>query len=268
MTMNFGIIVGTGKMPEVIAAEAKSQGNRVVAVALEGLADESIGDFADTVGRFNAGKLGAIIKFFKDNGVHKAVFAGKIPKSLLYKGGFKPDLRVVSALFRLKDRGDDTIIEAVIGEFKKDGIEFLDMKEFCKNLMTPKGTLTAKQPSKAQLQDIEFGFKIAKEIGALDIGQTVVVKNKAVMAVEAIEGTDEAIKRGGTLAGDGAVVVKVSRPHQNMRFDVPVVGPDTLESMIQCRASVLAVEAGKSIFIGRPEFLGRADKAGIVVAGV
>jgi DUF1009 family protein len=266
--MVLGLLAGSGSIPEVIARNAKAQGHQVVAVALESLTDPSLKEHADTLQWFNPGKLGSMIQFLKDNGVRKAVTGGKLSKELFYTGRIKPDLMAIGVFMKLRDKRDDTIIRAVEQEFEKEGISFLDMKDFCSELLTPEGTLTARGPDTHEKDDIEFGFRMAKEIGSLDIGQTVVVKDRAVMAVEAIEGTDEAIRRGGTLAGGGAVVVKVSRPGQDMRTDVPVVGLQTLSIMDEEGVRVLALEAGKSMVLDREEFLAKADGAGITVVGV
>lgn len=214
------------------------------------------------------GKLGEVIKTLKKQGVTEAVMAGKISKTLLYRKKVRPDLRAAKLLFMLKDRGDDSIINAVAREFEKDGIKLIGISELCSALLTPDGQLTKGPPTDAEWKDIKFGFRLAKEIGRLDIGQTVVVKDLAVMAVEAIEGTDEAIKRGGGLAGGGATVIKVIRPSQDIRFDVPVVGMNTLHAMVKAHIRVLALEAHKSLFLDRGGFISRAEKAGISVIGV
>lgn len=267
-TRSVGLIAGAGMMPGLIASDAREKGYRIVVAALEGLEDGSIINQADLTQNFNAGKIGAIIKYFLANGVSEALFAGKVPKTVLFNGSVRPDLKAIGLLMKLADRRDDTIMNTIVSAFEGEGIKFLDMRDFCSNLLTPLGKLTKKGPSKSEGQDIEFGFRMAKEIGALDIGQSIVVKNRAVMAVEAIEGTDEAIRRGGKLAGNGAVVVKVSRPKQDMRFDVPVVGPDTLKTMIESKIRVLALEAGKSIFLERDAFITGAEKEGITIVGV
>jgi DUF1009 family protein len=171
-------------------------------------------------------------------------------------------------LFSLRDRSDDSILLAIARELKKDGISLLNTTDFTSTLLTPEGILTKEGPTENEWKDIAFGWKIAKEIGRLDIGQTVVVKNQAVMALEAIEGTDEAIRRGGRLSGSGAVVIKVSKPQQDMRFDVPVVGLDTLRAMLDVQARVLAVETGKSIILKREILIREAGEAGISIVGV
>jgi hypothetical protein len=262
-----GLIAGLGELPLAVAAEAKEKGYHVVAVALEHLADSNLGSSVDEIEWVNVGKLGTIIDSLKRNGVTRAVMAGKVPKALLYKGNITPDLRAIKLLFTLKDKSDDSILLAITKELEKDGISLVNTTDFCQDMLTPDGILTKKGVTKEEWEDIAFGWKIAKEMGRLDIGQTVVVKGKAVMAVEAIEGTDEAIKRGGSYAREGAVVVKVSKPNQDMRFDVPVVGLDTLRSMSQAKARVLAIEPARSIILGKKRFLSEAEDAGISVVG-
>lgn len=236
-------------------------------VALEPLADKALASLADKIEWVNVGKLGKIIDTLKDSGVTRAVMAGKVPKKLLYEGNITPDLRAMKLLFTLKDRSDDSILLAITKELEKDGITLVDTTDFCSDMLTPEGVLTKKGVSSDEEKDIVFGWKVAKEMGRLDIGQTVVVKDRAVMSVEAIEGTDEAIKRGGLFANKGAVVVKVSKPNQDMRFDVPVVGLNTLKAMIKVEARVLAIEAEKSILLEKETFLKEAEEAGISVVG-
>ncbi len=268
MMKNLGLVVGQGELPRALAQEAKRQGYSVVAVALEGVTDASVEEYADKVGWFKPGRMGAMINFLKENRVEGLVSAGKIPKSILFRSALSPDMRLITFLFRLRTRGDDSIITGLSREIERDGIKLLDMRDFARDLLMPEGTLTRRAPDREEWKDIEYGMMIAKEIGRLEIGQTVVVKDMAVMAVEAMEGTDEAIGRGGRLAGGGATVVKVSRPAQDMRFDVPVVGLRTLGVMKESGVSVLALEAEKSIFFQREEFIAEADAAGIAVVGL
>jgi UDP-2,3-diacylglucosamine hydrolase len=262
-----GLIAGSGRLPVAIASEARSMGYSVIAVGLEPLADKSLTGAVDEVHWINVGRLGTIIATLKKAGVSEAVMAGKVPKSLLYKNRITPDLRAVKVLFSLRDRKDDSILLAITRELEKDGINLLKTTDFTSRLLTPEGILTRKPPSETEWKDIAFGWQVAKEIGKLDIGQTVVVKNLAVMSVEAIEGTDEAIRRGGAFACGGAVVVKVSKPRQDMRFDVPVVGTDTMRTMIEVRARVLAIEAKKSILLDREKMIADAQKARITIVG-
>lgn len=263
-----GIISGIGDLPAIIARDARKRGYRVITVALENLASPELNNCSDEIRWINAGKLGEVISTLKKFNVNEAIMAGKVPKTLLYKSGLTPDLRAVKLLFSLKDRSDDSIQDAITKELETEGIHILDTTSFSPHLLTPEGVLTKGKPSEDEWKDVEFGWKIAKGIGRLDIGQAVVVKGKAVMAVEAIEGTDEAILRGGKLAGEGAVVVKVSKPQQDMRLDVPVIGGNTIRTMIEVRARVLAVEAHRSIIIDRERLIKEADNAGITIAGV
>jgi len=265
-----GLIAGMGGLPRAIASEAKRMGCRVVGIALQPIADESLKPFVDDFYKINIGRLGGLISLLKKLSITNAVMAGKVPKEILYKHktSIIPDIKTVKLFFTLKNRSDDTIMSAVVHELEKNGIKLRNTTDFTKDLLAPAGVLTKKKPTKDELRDIEFGFEIAKEIGRQDIGQTVVVKDMAVMAVEAIEGTDEAIKRGGSLAKKDAVVVKVSKPKQDLRFDVPVVGTDTLHSMKAASAKILALEAGKCIIVDKEKFIKEADKEGMVVVGV
>ena len=268
MKPKLGLIAGNGDLPGAIAEDARSKGYEIIAVGLEPLAQKSLSSDVDEIKWINVGKLGEIIGFLKESGVKEAVMAGKVPKSLLYKSKISPDLRAIKLLFSLKDKSDDSILLALAKELKKEGIALLNTTDFTSSLLTPEGVLTKKGPSETEWKDIVFGWKIAKEVGRLDIGQTVVISNQAVMAIEAIEGTDEAIKRGGALAGSGAIVIKVSKPQQDMRFDVPVVGIDTIKAMLEVKARVLAVESGKSIILGKGKLIKEAEKAGISIVGV
>ncbi|MDI6727809.1 MAG: UDP-2,3-diacylglucosamine diphosphatase LpxI, partial [Thermodesulfovibrionales bacterium] len=214
------------------------------------------------------GKLGELIDTLKKFDVKEAIMAGKVSKTLLYKSKLTPDMRAVKLLFSLKDKSDDSILNAITKELEKEGIHVIDTPTFSPHLLTPEGVLTDDPPTMDEWKDIEFGWRIAKEIGRLDIGQTVVVKGQAVMAVEAIEGTDEAILRGGKLSGEGAVVIKVSKPHQDMRLDVPVIGLDTLKSMVEVGARVIAVEAQRSMIVNREQLIKEAEESGISVVGI
>jgi DUF1009 family protein len=265
-----GLIAGMGSLPLVVADEAKKMGYYVTAIALQPPADESLKSIADDFHKVRIGSFGRLLSLLKKLSITEAVLAGKVTKKLLYedKKNIIPDLQAVKLLFSLKNRADDTIMKAVVRELEKNGIRIHKTTIFTKKLLAPEGVLTRKKPTKDELKDIEFGWGIAKKMGRLDIGQTVVVKNTAVMAVEAIEGTDEAIRRGGQLAQKNAVIIKVSKPKQDMRFDVPTVGIDTLRSMKRVDAKVLALEAAKCIIIDKDKFIREADKAGIVVFGI
>lgn len=263
-----GIIAGKGDMPSLMAAEAHSKGFRVVVAALEGMADVDPSTYADSHAVFNIGKLGGIIKYLSQQGAANVLFAGKVLKIKLYEGKVRPDLKGISVLLKMKDRRDDSFMDTIFREFESVGIKVADMRDFCSDLLVSEGAITKKSPAKKEMKDIDFGLRMAKGIGELDIGQTVVVKDRNVVAVEAIEGTDEAIRRGGRLAGPGTVVVKVIRPGQDPRYDLPAAGIDTLRAMSEVGATVLALEARSSIIINKEVFVQEAQKAGITVIGV
>ncbi|QWR78725.1 LpxI family protein [Candidatus Magnetomonas plexicatena] len=263
-----GLIAGKGDLPRAIAEGARAKGYEVFAIGLQPLVDESLANYVDHFKPVSVGKLGAIIDTLKKSGAKEAVMGGKVPKSILYEGKIKPDLKAVTFLVKLKDRSDDSILLALVNEFAKEGIRMLDVTEFTSELLAPKGLLTEKRLTDSEKKDVDFGFSIAKELGRLDIGQTVIVKNLAIMAVEAIEGTDSAIVRGGTLALSGAAVVKVSKPNQDKRFDYPACGLSTIKAMIEVKARVLAIEAEHTLIIQKDEMLKAANAAGISVIGV
>jgi len=256
-----------GELPIAIAGQAKAQGYTVIAMALESLAEKDLASYVDQIQWINVGKFGKLIDSLKKSGIKEAIMAGKVSKTLLYKSKITPDLRAVKLLFSLKDRKDDSILLAIAKELADEGIKLLDITLFSTGLLMPEGILTKNKLTADERKDIEFGWRMAKEMGRLDIGQTVVVKNLAVMAVEAIEGTDEAIKRGGRLAGKGAVVIKVSKPNQDMRFDVPTVGLQTLSAMQEVNARVLCVEAQKSLILNKGALIEEARIADIAIVG-
>lgn len=263
-----GLLAGMGDLPRAIASEARKKGYSVFAIGLEPLADTSLGEFVDDIEFVNVGKLGKILSLLKKARVKEAVMAGKVPKTLLYKSGIIPDLKAAKLLFSLKDRKDDTILLALTDELGREGVKLLNTTDFTEDIMASEGVMTKKKPGKRQLRDIEFGLPIAKHIGGLDIGQSIVVKDMAVMSVEAIEGTDEAIKRGGRLANEDAVVIKTAKIGQDPRFDVPGVGMNTILTMAEVQASALALEAGACIIIDKEKVIEEADRFGISIVGV
>jgi DUF1009 family protein len=262
-----GVIAGNGKFPLIFAAEAKREGYTVVAVAHRGETAEEIERLVDDVIWIHVGQLGKIIQAFKNAGVSQAVMAGGIRKVKLF-GNFRPDLRGITFLARLKSREDDALLRGIADELAGEGIAIMESTLCLPHLVPEEGILTSRHPSASQWDDIRLGFRVAKEIGRLGIGQTVVVKAGVVVAVEAVEGTDAAIERGGTIARSGCVVVKVSKPGQDLRFDVPAVGLDTVRNLHAVNGAVLAVEAGKTILLERDELLREASRCGVVVAAV
>lgn len=262
-----GLIAGMGELPKAVASEARQQGFKVIGIALEPIADKSFSSYVDEIRWVNIGKFGRLIDILKKHDVKHVLMAGKVSKSLLYKSKIMPDLRAMKLLFSLKDRSDDSIMLAITKELQKEGITLIEITPFITELLTPEGILTGGHLAENDWKDIKFGWKIAKEIGRLDIGQTVVVKNQAVMAVEAIEGTDECIRRGGKLADKGAIVVKVSKPNQDMRFDVPVVGSKTLKAMAEVSARVLCIESQKCLILNKDNIIEEAKKSAISIVG-
>ncbi|MBI4358391.1 MAG: UDP-2,3-diacylglucosamine diphosphatase LpxI [Candidatus Omnitrophica bacterium] len=268
MHETLGIITGNGKLPELILKEVKKSGYRVVLCAIQGETDPTISSLADKTEWIRLGQLGRVIKFFEAEGVREAIMAGKITKTNLFRGDVRPDLEMIKAIGRVKNHSDDSLLGGIVDHLGSRGIQILDTTRLLSQETLPqKGVLTARKPSKREIEDIEFGWHLAKEMGRLDIGQTVVIKNKAVLAVEAVEGTDEAILRGGALGAGDVVVVKVSKPKQDMRFDVPTIGLGTLAAMIRARACALAFEAGKTIVLERRRFIEKANRHKITVLG-
>lgn len=262
-----GLIAGNGKFPLIFAEEAKRQGYSVVAVAHRDETDASLEQRVDHFSWIYVGQLGKIIRTFQRAGVTEAVMAGGIRKVRLL-GNFRPDLRGARFLAKVKSREDDALLRGIADELANDGIRIVDSTFCLSGIMPREGVLTRKAPSAAQWDDVRMGIRLAKEIGRLGIGQTVVVKNQVVVAVEAVEGTDAAIARGGQLAKQGCVVVKVSKPHQDLRFDVPAIGVETINSLRQVGGAVLAIEAGKAILIERENLLRAADECGIAIVAV
>jgi DUF1009 family protein len=262
-----GLIAGNGKFPLIFAAEARREGYEVVAVAHRGETPREIESLVAHVAWIQVGQLGKLIETFKQAGVTRAAMAGGIRKVKLF-GNFRPDLRGIRFLAGLKSREDDALLRGVADELAKEGIIVLESTVCLPDLVAKEGVLTAQAPSPAQWEDVHYGFRLAKEIGRLGIGQTVVVKTGVVVAVEAVEGTDAAIARGGSLARSGCVVVKVSKPRQDLRFDVPAVGVDTIKNLHAAGGAVLALEAEKTILLERDEMLREASRCGVVVVAV
>lgn len=267
---NVGLLAGIGTLPGEFLDAAHLQGYRVICIAVIPGTDPELKEKADVYYEISAFKLNKIIKTLVKENVKEVTLLGKVTKEWLYKDHVMPDLRAIKLLNHLRKQNfkDDTITLAIVGELKKDGISVLDQTKYLKPLMPGPQVFTKKQPTKDQWEDIKFGFDAAKTIGAMDLGQTVVVKGRAVMAVEAIEGTDACIKRGGLLAREGAVVVKTAKPGQDSRFDVPAIGLTTLKSMLESKCTVLAIEAHRTLFAEKEKVLELAEREGIVILAV
>jgi DUF1009 family protein len=263
-----GLIAGNGKFPLLVASCCKTRrGTRIEAVGFRGETSPELEGVVDNLLWVGVGQLGKIISFFKQAGVSRAVMAGQIRPTRMFEN-VKLDLRGLKLLSRLGNRKADSIFSAVAEEMSKDGIMLIDSTTFLGDYLAKEGVLTRRQPTKRELEDVQFGAQIAREIGRLDIGQTVVVKDRAIVAVEALEGTDETIRRGGRLAGGGIVVVKMAKPSQDMRFDVPVVGLETIRTLEEAGGGLLAVEAEKTLILDLKEVLELSDRSGMCITGL
>lgn len=264
-----GLLAGVGRLPVVCAQAAKALGIEVSAVSLLADTDAELPAVAADHRAINVSKLGAIIDYLKERGVTKVTLLGKVTKELLFAGSHEqPDRRMMQLLMSLPDKKDDTIMLAFVKELAKEGLEAFDQTALLKTLMPAAGTLTKREPTEEERADMEMALMMAKELGRHDIGQTAVVKEKAVMALEAIEGTDACIRRGGALSGGGAAVGKAAKPQQDMRFDVPTVGAATIESMIAAGAKALAIEAGRVLVVDQAKVLALAEENGITIAAI
>lgn len=259
-----GLIAGSGQFPMIFAHAARQASVRVLAVGFEGETDPSLSRYVDEFHLLKLGQLNRLIRTFRDAGITHAAMAGAINKTRLYTR-IRPDWRAVRFLGRLRNKKDDSLLRALADELESEGIVIQPSTIFLPDLLAPEGILTRRKPNRREQSDIAFGWAMAKAIGRLDIGQCVVVRNQAVLAVEGIDGTDATILRGGRLCREGAVVIKVSKPIQDLRFDVPAVGSDTIESMKRANARVLVVEAGRTLMFDRDKMIDAADAAGISV---
>lgn len=267
-----GLLAGWGRFPVVFAQKAKSLGIPVVCVGIRGMADRAA--LEPHCHRFywtRLASLGRPIRCFQRERVRRWTMAGKVFKVQIFSGRwftFVPDLRMIRFWFfrRRPDNADDNITRGLIAEFAREGLECTSALELCPELLVRRGVLTRRAPTSREEADIEYGWRLAKEMGRLDVGQSVAVRDRAVLAVEAIEGTDAAIRRAGELCpAGGFVVVKVAKPDQDMRFDVPTVGPSTIQSIKAAGGKVLAVEAEKTILIDEADTIRLADEAGIAL---
>ncbi len=262
-----GLIAGDGRFPLIFAEGVKKNGIKIIAIGLEDITAPILKDYVDKLYWIKVGQLGRLIKILKRENVKKVVMAGKVSKTLMFTK-IRPDIRAITLYMRLKDRKDDSLLLGIVSELEKEDIKVEEPTRYVPHLLAEKGVITKRKPKKDELKDIEFGWPIAKEMGRLDIGQTVVVKGRAVLAVEAIEGTDAAIRRGAELGRGGVVVIKAAKPKQDMRFDAPVVGLNTIQILKEAKAAALAVEAGKTILLEKEDMIKLADKEKICIIGI
>ncbi len=268
--MKLGLIAGNGRFPFLVLDAARSMGHDVTVIATT---EEASKDLDGAAARARApihwisiGQLGKCISLMKDAGVDHAVMAGQVKHTKIF-GGIVPDMTFMSLLMKLGIKSTDGLIGAVARVLRENGIELMDSTALLKPMLASPGVMTERPPSEEEQKDFDFGYGMADAIAGLDIGQTIAVKHQAVVAVEAMEGTDEVIGRAGHLAGPGVRIVKVAKPNQDMRFDVPVVGLATIQAMRVAGASALSVDAGKTLIFDRPDLLASANEAGITIIG-
>ena len=258
-----GLIAGRGQFPFLFARAAHDQGYGIVAAGIVGDTSPFLYFSVDKLKYFKVGELKRLFKYFREGAVSQVIMAGQVNQDNLFNPAVKLDEEFQILSRALHDRKADTIFTAVADRLESEGMTLLDSTFLLKKYLAPRGTMTKRGPSMSELKDIEFGLTIARLVGGIDIGQTVVVKEKAIVAIEAMEGTDRAIFRGGKIARTGAVVVKTSKPAQDNRFDVPVIGPRTIKTMASVKAACLAIEAGKTLIIDREKTVSLANQAGI-----
>jgi DUF1009 family protein len=262
-----GIIAGNGRFPFLVAEAARRAGRRVVVAAIKEEAFPEITQAGDEVHWLGLGQLGRCIEVLQASGVREAVMAGQVKHRQIFSD-IVPDLRLMGVLARLAFKNTDSLIGGVAEVFEREGIRLLPSVTLLAEQLATPGPMTRRRPDDAEWKDIEYGVKAARTLAGMDLGQTVVVKDRAAVALEAMEGTDEAIRRAGRIAGGGCVVVKVAKPRQDMRFDVPVVGEGTVQAMVESGARALAVDAGRTLLIDKAAMLLAADAAGLALLGL
>jgi len=264
--MNYGLIAGNGRFPFLVAEGARAQGVDLSVVAIKEETDPQISEVAQNVAWVGIGQLGKMIRHFQAGGVTKVMMAGQVKHVQIFSGAL-PDVRMFKMLWNLPKRNTDALIGGVANELAKEGIELIDSTYFIKDQLAPAGVLTKRAPNEVETANIAYGLNIAGEIARLDLGQTIVVRASACVAIEAMEGTDATIRRAGELAKGKLTVVKVAKPDQDMRFDVPVVGVPTIETMISSGATCLSITAGKTLIFDREKVIALADKNKIAIVG-
>ena len=263
-----GLIAGNRKFPLLFCEAANRRGNSIVAIAIKGDTSSKINKLAGKVYWLKLSEFNRIFEIFRSEGVQKVVMAGQISPARLFSKEVKTSEVIQQILLSIKNKKADTIFGAIADKLSAAGLELMDSSIFIKDLLVKKGVLTSKQPDALTREDISFGFELAKSVGALDIGQTVAVKEKAIVAVEALEGTDNLIRRAGKITRGGITVIKTAKPKQDMRFDIPVIGLKTIQSLVKAGAKCLAVEADKTLFIDQDASVKLADRKGISIVGI
>jgi len=267
MRRTVGLIAGDGRLPLLLAKNIRAAGYRVVAVGHIGQTKRNLQHCVDTLKWVHVGELGKIITLLEEEGVKSVIFIGRIAKTHFFSGA-RPDARALKVLSQLQDRKDDAILRGIAEEIEREGIRVESPLAFLKDSLAPKGCFSQRMPTERERKDITFGWRMAKRVGSLDVGQSIVVKDQIVLAVEAIEGTDETIRRGGKLGRGGVVVVKVCKPKQDPRLDLPVIGPATIATLKEAGASVLAVEAQKTIIVDKERVIREANRNHLCLIGI
>jgi hypothetical protein len=267
MPTKVGLIAGGGQFPLLFAKTARENGYSVFAAAYESEADPHLAELVDHLEWFYLGQIKRLIRYFKQHGVGQAVMLGAIQKTRLFTD-VRPDAKAIAMIAAMRTTHDDGILRAFADTLEKEGIRIAASTFLLPELLAPPGVWTRRKPSRAERKDICLGWNVAKEIGRLDIGQCVVAGGGSILAIEAVEGTDATIQRGGRLGKGEAVVVKVCKPNQDLRFDIPAVGLQTIETMHEAEVRALAVEAGKAVVFDRRELVLRADQHGIAVVAM
>ena len=266
MQESIGIIAGGGQFPRIVAENIRAAGHGVVICGFTGHTDDSTLACADASVMLHLGQLGKMISFFKKHGVVRACMAGSIskPKAL----DFRPDWRAARLVFSLRRKGDDSLLRAIIGEIEKDGIKIVSSAELAQGLLCPEGVLSLRRPSDKEWSDIRYGWPIARSLGSYDIGQCLVVREGMVIAVECLEGTDATLRRGGELGGQGCTAIKIVKPGQDERVDLPSIGLATIRNLVEGHYAALAVESGRTLFFDREEALRLADENGLCIVAL
>jgi len=267
-THRVAMIAGAGRFPFHVAQESKRQGCAIIALGIQGWVDPTLATQVDSFEELPVGQIGTLIERLKAHQIQQVIMAGKVTKDVLLNPKLPFDAEAQTLLHQVKDVSVNSLLGAIANRLAREGITLLDSSTFLKANLCPAGTLTARAPSPAEEEDIRIGWTAARQLAALDIGQTVVVKRKVVVAVEALEGTDAAIQRAHTLAGDGLIVVKAASPTQDRRFDLPVIGIETIMTLTQSGVACMAVEAGTTLLLDRDALLTAANAAGLCLVGI
>lgn len=263
-----GIVAGSGRAPLYMARAARARYEKVALLTFDRATLELTRSTVDVAEFTSPFKVSRIFEFFRSNEISQIVFIGKVDKRALYSGIAIPDARAISVLKKIYSRGDDQLLDLIGAEFESEGFRIVSQFDLLSDYILSAGLFSARAPTESERADIDFGMRLARSVASLGIGQTVVVKERAPIAIEAIEGTDETILRAGALAGRSTVVCKALRPHQDRRFDIPTIGLETIETLKRAKAAVLAVEAGASFVFEREKAIEAANRAGLVLIGV